>query len=55
VKLKTDEHPETSAAFANQRLCQAMNVSPLGLRAVGSRPASRKKRMDVVIAHQLKE
>jgi len=43
---------EQRGAFPIGRLCQVMNVSPRGLRAFRSRPASRRQRMDmVVLAH----
>ena len=43
---------EHSGAFPTERLCQVMNVSPRGLRAFRSRPASRRQHMDmVVLAH----
>ncbi|MBY0135066.1 IS3 family transposase, partial [Paracoccus yeei] len=43
---------EQRGAFPIGRLCQRMNVSPRGLRAFRSRPASRSQRMDmIVLAH----
>ena len=36
-------------ARENERLCRVMNVSPRGLRAFRSRPASRRQRMDMVV------
>lgn len=43
---------EQRGAFPIDRLCQRMNVSPRGLRAFRSRPASRSQRMDmIVLAH----
>jgi len=47
-----EEHKE---AFATDRLCQVMNVSPRGLRAFRSRPASRRQRTDMVVLAQIKE
>jgi putative transposase len=36
-------------------LCRVMNVSPRGLRAFRSRPASRRQRMDMVVLAHIKE
>ena len=36
-------------ARENGRLCRVMNVSPRGLRAFRSRPASRRQRIDMVV------
>ena len=41
--------------FPIDRLCQVMNVSPRGLRAFRSRPASRRQRMDMVVLAHIKE
>jgi hypothetical protein len=46
---------EQHGAFAIDRLCQVMNVSPRGLRAVRSRPASRRQHMDMVVLAHIKE
>ena len=40
---------EQRGVFPINRLCQVMNVSPRGLRAFRSRPASRRQRMDMVV------
>jgi len=42
-------------AFATDRLCRVMNVSPRGLRAFRSRPARRRPRTDMVVLAQIKE
>jgi len=47
-----EEHKE---AFATDRLCHVMNVSPRGLRAFRSRPASRRQRTDMVVLAHIKE
>jgi len=47
-----EEHKE---AFATDRLCHVMNVSPRGLRALRSRPASRRQRTDMVVLAHIKE
>ena len=46
---------EHSGAFPTERLCQVMNVSPRGLRAFRSRPASRRQHMDMVVLAHIKE
>ena len=46
---------EHKAAFPIDRLCQVMNVSPRGLRAFRSRPASRRQRTDMVVLAHIKE
>ena len=47
-----EDHKE---AFAIDRLCHVMNVSPRGLRAFRSRPASRRQRTDMVVLAHIKE
>jgi len=49
---KGEEH---KGAFATDRLCHVMNVSPRGLRALRSRPASRRQRTDMVVLAHIKE
>ena len=46
---------EHSGAFPTERLCHVMNVSPRGLRAFRSRPASRRHRTDMVVLAHIKE
>jgi putative transposase len=46
---------EHRGSFATDRLCQVMNVSPRGLRAFRSRPASRRQHMDMVVLAHIKE
>jgi len=46
---------EQRGAFPINRLCQVMNVSPRGLRAFCSRPASRRQRTDMVVLAHIKE
>ena len=46
---------EHSGAFPAERLCQVMNVSPRGLRAFRSRPASRRQHTDMVVLAHIKE
>ena len=46
---------EHSGAFPVERLCQVMNVSPRGLRAFRSRPASSRQRTDMVVLAHIKE
>ena len=46
---------EQRGAFPIDRLCQVMNVSPRGLRAFRSRPASRRQRTDMVVLAHIKE
>ena len=46
---------EHKKAFAIDRLCHVMNVSPRGLRAFRSRPASRRQRTDMVVLAHIKE
>ena len=47
-----DEHAGT---FETARLCEVMDVSPRGLRAFRSRPASRRQRSDLVTLAHIKE
>ena len=46
---------EQRGAFPIDRLCQVMNVSPRGLRAFRSRPASRRQHVDMVVLAHIKE
>lgn len=46
---------EQRGAFPIERLCRIMNVSPRGLRAFRSRPASRRQRTDMVVLAHIKE
>lgn len=46
---------EQRGAFPVDRLCRVMNVSPRGLRAFRSRPASRRRHMDMVVLAHIKE
>ena len=46
---------EQRGVFPIDRLCQGMNVSPRGLRAFRSRPASRRQRTDMVILAHIRE
>ena len=46
---------EHKGAFATDCLCRVMNVSPRGLRALRSRPASRRQRTDMVVLAHIKE
>ena len=46
---------EQRGAFPVDRLCRVMNVSPRGLRAFRSRPASHRQRMDMVVLAHIKE
>ncbi|MCA3342819.1 MAG: IS3 family transposase [Roseomonas sp.] len=46
---------EQRGAFSVDRLCRVMNVSPRGLRAYRSRPASRRQRTDMVVLAHIKE
>ncbi len=46
---------EHIGAFPRERLCQVMNVSPRGLRAFRSRPASRRQHTDMVVLAHIKE
>ena len=46
---------EHRGSFPTDRLCQVMNVSPRGLRAVRSRPASRWQRTNMVFLAHIKE
>lgn len=46
---------EQCGAFPIDRLCRVMNVSPRGLRAFRSRPASRRQHMDMVVLAHIKE
>jgi hypothetical protein len=45
---------EQRGAFPVDRLCRVMNVSPRGLRAFRSRPASRRQRTDMVVLAHIK-
>ncbi len=47
-----EEHRD---AFPGARLCQVMDVSLRGLRAFRNRPASRKRRSDLVTLAHIKE
>lgn len=46
---------EQRGASPIDRLCQAMNVSPRGLRALRGRPASRRQHMDMAVLAHIKE
>ncbi len=46
---------EHSRSFPTNRLCDVMGVSPRGLRAFRSRPASRRQRSDLVTLAHIKE
>ncbi|WP_139824657.1 IS3 family transposase [Paracoccus sp. J56] len=46
---------EQRGSFPVDRLCRVMNVSPRGLRAFRSRPASRRQHMDMVVLAHIKE
>lgn len=46
---------EQRGAFPVDRLCRVLNVSPRGLRAFRSRPASRRQHMDMVVLAHIKE
>ena len=46
---------EHSVCFPTNRLCDVMDVSPRGLRAFRSRPASRRPRSDMVTLAHIKE
>ena len=46
---------EHRGSFPTDRLCQVMNVSPRGLRAFRSRPASRRQHTDMVVLAHIKE
>ena len=46
---------EHRGSFATDRLCQVMNVSPRGLRAIRHRPASRRQHTDMVVLAHIKE
>jgi transposase InsO family protein len=46
---------EHAGAFETARLCEFMDVSPRGLRAFRSRPASRRQRSDLVTLAHIKE
>jgi putative transposase len=45
---------EHSGAFPAERLFQAMNVSPRGLRAIRRRPASRRQHTEMVVLAHIK-
>ena len=46
---------EHQSAFSIGRMCHVMDVSPRGLRAFRSRPASRRQRSDLVTLAHIKE
>ena len=46
---------EHRSSFGTDRLCQVMNVSPRGLRAGQSRPASRRQHTDMIVLAHIKE
>jgi putative transposase len=46
---------EHSASFSTNRLCRVLDVSPRGLRAFHSLPASRRQRSDLVTLVHIKE
>ncbi len=46
---------EHIASFSIKRLCSVVGVSPRGLRAFRSRPASRRQRSDLVTLAHIKE
>lgn len=46
---------EQRGAFPIKLVCRIMNVSPRGLRAFRSRPASRRQRPDMVVLAHIKE
>ena len=46
---------EHLSAFSIGRICHVMDVSPRGLRAFRSRPASRRQRSDLVTLAHIKE
>ena len=46
---------EHCASFPANRLCDVMGISPRGLRAFRSRPASRRQRSDLVTLAHIKE
>ena len=46
---------EHGGAFPTERVCQVMKVSPHELRAMRSRPASRRYHMDMVVLAHIKE
>jgi transposase InsO family protein len=46
---------EHQSAFSIGRMCRVMGVSPRGLRAFRSRPASRRQRSDLVTLAHIKE
>ena len=46
---------EHRSSFGTDRLCQVMNVSPRGLRAFRSRPASRRQHTDMIVLAHIKE
>ncbi len=41
--------------FSTKQMCKVMDVSPRGLRAFRSRPASRRQRTDLVVLAHIKE
>jgi putative transposase len=53
VRLKFIE--EDRSAFSVGRMSHVMNVSPRGLRAFRTRPASRRQRSDMVTLAHIKE
>jgi hypothetical protein len=50
--MRGEEH---RSAFSVGRMCHVMNVSPRGLRAFRTRPASRRQRSDMVTLAHIKE
>jgi len=50
--MRGEEH---QSAFSIGRMCHVMDVSPRGLRAFRSRPASRRHRSDLVTLAHIKE
>ena len=46
---------EHQSVFSIRRMCRVMDVSPRGLRAFRSRPASRRQRSDLVMLAHIKE
>jgi len=46
---------EQIGSFPTNRLCDVMDVSPRGLRAFRSRPASRRRRSDLVTLAHIKQ
>ncbi|MFQ6550550.1 IS3 family transposase [Aestuariibius sp. 2305UL40-4] len=46
---------ENSDAFNSNRMCDVLDVSPRGLRAYRSRPASQRQRTDMIVLAHIKE